>query len=162
MFIFLASLLLFEIYGLFVAYNILVEYLYDIPRFLYGSTSEYNFIVAIFGEFNFLYYKMWLFLNIIFGNIVGFVVVQLINKKKIILPWIRGEEQLDTTYAQVVLSNLLINFVGAIILLLLGLKLVGPVYLIVFFSCGYLSAIDIYFIKQLRQHPEILSYRVKW
>ena len=162
-FIFFATLLLFDIYGLIVGYNLLIEYLYHIPQFMYGSVFEYHFVVMVLGgQFNYLIYKVWLFLNLLLGNIVAYIVIQVLNKKKVIIPWIRNKTQPETIFTQVTLSNFLINFVGAIFLILLSTKLVGTIYLAIFFSCGYLSALSVYFIYTLRTHPEILLYRVKW
>jgi len=162
-FIFFAALLIFDIYGLILGYNLLVEYLYGIPQFMYGSVFEYHFVVTVFGgQFNYPLYKVWLFLNLLLGNFVAIAVIKILNKKKVVLPWIRNEKQPETFFAQVTLSNFLINFIGAILLILLSTKLVGTIYLLIFFSCGYLSALSIYFIHSLRTHPEILLYRVKW
>ena len=131
---------------------------------MYGSSLEYLVVVTVLGgQFNYLYYKIWLFLNLVLGNIVAFGVIKTINAKKIIIPWIRNETQPETLFAQVTLSNLLINFVGAVLLILfVGTKLFGVFYLVIFFMCGYLSAVSLYFIYVLRRYPEILSYRVKW
>ena len=162
-FIFFATLLLFDIYGLLVGYNLLIEYLYHVPQFMYGSTFEYYFVTSVMGgQFNYLFYKVWLFANLILGNLAAFIVIRTLNKKRVVIPLIRNEEQPETIFAQITLSNFLINFVGAILLILLGTKLFGTIYLVIFFSCGYLSALSIYFIYVLRVHPEILLYRVKW
>ena len=163
-FIFFASLLLFDIYGLIIFYNFLIEFLYHIPRFMYGSPFEHSIVVTVLGgQFNYIYYKIWLFLNLFLGNIVAFLVIRTLNAKKIIIPWIRDETHPETFFAQVILSNILINFVVAILLILfVGTKLFGTCYLVIFFMCGYLSAVSIYFIHVLRHHPDILSYRVSW